>query len=299
MPAKPITPDYLMRRIRLQTAQIWRKLSASRRTLPGFIVIGAQKAGTTSLFKTLRQHPAVVPAFKKEIKFFDCNYVLGLDWYRAHFPYQSEMKAGCLSGEASPHYIAHPLTPQRIARTLPEVKLIALLRNPVERAYSHYQLNVRRGREPLSFEEAIEKEPDRLRKVLEVITLDESYPLYNFLHYSYLNKGLYAEQLQRWFEVFPRHQILVLQSEVFFAQPEQSFAQVLDFLQLPAWAPEKFKAYNIGRYAAIDPHLRQRLQAYFEPHNQRLFDLLGETFDWSGPENDHSDVNERLMEGNA
>jgi hypothetical protein len=287
MPAKPLTPAYLKRRISLQTAQIWRKMSASRRALPGFIVIGAQKAGTTSLFKTLRQHPAIVPASKKEIKFFDCNFGLGLNWYRAHFPYQTEMKAGCLTGEASPHYIAHPLTPQRIAQTLPGIKLVALLRNPVERAYSHYQLNVRRGREPLSFEEAIEQEPERLRKVLQVITLDESYPLYNFLHYSYLKKGLYAEQLERWYEVFPASQILVLQSEDFFANPERSFARVVEFLGLPAWAPEKFKAYNMGSYTAISPDLRQRLQAYFEPHNQRLFELLRkhdatQAFDWKG-----------------
>jgi hypothetical protein len=204
MPHKPLTLELIRRRSALQAARLWRRLTAGRRTLPAFIIIGAQKAGTTSLYKYLRQHPNIVPALKKEVKFFDCNYDLGLDWYRSHFPYHSKLNGQKMTGEASPHYLFHPLAARRIANVLPEVKLIALLRNPVERAYSHYQLNVRRGREPLSFEQAIDKEEERLQGMREKILAGEDIPLYNFLHYSYLAKGIYADQLQYWFAQFPR-----------------------------------------------------------------------------------------------
>lgn len=278
-PVKPVTLTFIQRQLRMRLARAWRNLSPAERGLPSFIIIGAQKAGTTSLFKYLRQHPGIAPAHKKEIKFFDCNYANGLDWYRSHFPKESELSAGRITGEASPHYLSHPLAPLRIQEVLPEVRLIALLRNPVERAYSHYQLNVRRRREHLSFEEALDQEESRLAGMLEKIRQGETIPLYNFLHYAYVYKGLYAEQLENWLAVFPRQQVLILQSERLFARPAAVFQQVQEFLGLPAWAPKKFEPFNTGRYTGMEPAVRQRLLTVFGPHNQRLFELLGEAYD--------------------
>lgn len=280
MPNKPITTQFLERQARMRIHKIWRDLTAGRRGTPAFIIIGAQKAGTTSLFKYLRLHPNVIPAHKKEVKFFDCNYSKGLDWYRSHFPYTGDIKDNEITGEASPHYIAHPLSPRRIAETLPQVKLIALLREPVARAYSHYQLNVRRKREELSFEEAIDQEAERTAGMLEKIKAGKNIPLYNFLHYSYLSKGLYADQLANWMEVFPFQQILILKSEDLFAHPEQVFLQVLAFLGLPAWEPGQYDRFNPGSYSEIRPEVHARLKEFFKPHNQRLYELLGRDFGW-------------------
>lgn len=280
MPNKPITPAFIRRQIRLRLAKVWRDATSGERGLPAFIIIGAQKAGTTSLFKYLRQHPNILPAHKKEVKFFDCNFGRGLNWYRSHFPYASELQEGRITGEASPHYLSHPLAPQRVASILPDVKLIALLRNPVERAYSHYQLNVRRRRERLSFAEALEQEEARLGDILQRIRSGEEVPLFNFLHYAYTYKGMYAEQLENWLAVFPREQILILKSEDLFTNPAAVFAQVLAFLGLPPWEPKHFEKYNTGRYTGMDPEIRQRLLEFYQPHNQRLYQLLGVDYGW-------------------
>jgi hypothetical protein len=278
--SKPITPTFILRQTRMRLAKIRRNLTASNRGLPDFIIIGAQKAGTTSLFKYLRQHPNIIPAFKKEVKFFDCNYYKGLNWYRSHFPIPIEMGEEQFSGEASPHYIFHPLAPTRIAETMPNIKLIALLRNPVDRAFSHYQLNVRRRREKLSFEEAIQREEERLAGMMESILASEPVRLYNFLHYSYLSKGIYIDQLRNWFEHFPREQVLILKSEDFFNDPAGVFQTVLEFLKYPHWALKSYVKYNSGNYTGLQPETRLRLQEYFKPHNQKLYEYLGFDFGW-------------------
>ena len=177
------------------------------RVLPDFLVIGVMKGGTTSFFNYLAQHPQINPPFRKEIKFFDIHYLQGLGWYRAHFPTRFKMKSGMLTGEATPYYIFHPAAPERVAKVLPNVKLIALLRNPVDRAYSHYNHMLRVGREPLPFEEAITREAERLDGEAEKIVANLRYSTFKHLHYSYLARGRYIEQLEKWFALFPRERI--------------------------------------------------------------------------------------------
>ena len=121
-------------------------------TKPNFLIIGAQRCGTTSLYNYLIQHPQIVPSSKKEVHFFDLNFHLGQSWYEKHFP---EVSDNILTGEASPYYIFHPLCPKRIFDYDPSVKLIVILRNPIDRAYSHYRHIVRLGHEPLKFEDAL------------------------------------------------------------------------------------------------------------------------------------------------
>ncbi len=250
------------------------------RVLPDFLVIGVMKGGTTSFFNYLTRHPQVNPPFRKEIKFFDIHYPEGLGWYRAHFPIRFKMKPGTMTGEATPYYIFHPTAPNRIARVLPSVRLIALLRNPVDRAYSHYNHMVRVGREPLPFEEAIEHEAERLVGEEEKIIADPHYSTFTHLHYSYLARGRYIEQLQKWLAIFPRQQMLILASEELYTSPATAYRKAIEFLGLSAWEPNDFKVYKQGVYEEMPDSTRKHLIDYYQPYNQKLYDCLNMNFDW-------------------
>jgi hypothetical protein len=259
---------------------LFHRATTPLRVLPDFLVIGVMKGGTTSFFNYLARHPQINPPFRKEIKFFDIHYLQGLGWYRAHFPTRFKMKLGMVTGEATPYYIFHPTAPNRIAKVLPNVKLITLLRNPVDRAYSHYNHMVRVGREPLSFEEAVECEADRLAGEEEKIIADPRYSTFNHLHYSYLARGRYIEQLQKWFAIFPREQMLILASEELYTSPATTYRKAVEFLGLPAWEPNDFKVYKQGVYEEMPASARKYLIDYYRPYNQKLYECLNMSFDW-------------------
>ena len=256
-------------------------MTSAWRALPDFLIIGTQKGGTSSLYANLQQHPQVAGAFRKEVKFFDCNYPHGMMWYRSHFEYRAALRSNqALTGEASPYYMYHPVAANRIKKELPGVKMIALLRNPVERAYSHYNHMFRSGRETLSFEEAINREEERLAGEVEKISADPYYSVYTHMHFSYLGRGRYVEQLKRSFSLFPREQILVLNSRDLFENPDDAFQQSLKFLGLPEWHPTEYKVKNQASYSGMPAGMRQRLVDYFKPYNEQLEDLLGMKFNW-------------------
>ena len=261
---------------------LFHRATTPLRALPDFLVIGVMKGGTTSFFNYLGQHPQVRPPFRKEIKYFDLHYGEGPGWYRAHFPLRSKMTPGMVTGEATPYYLFHPQAAQRIARDLPGVKLICLLRNPVDRAYSHYQHMVRVGRETLSFAEALAKEEERLEGEEQKIAADPRYDPYDHLHYSYQARGRYAEQLERWFTLFPRERFLFLASEDLYAAPQKVCGQAAAFLGLAPAALENYEVFKQGSYKkdGMEPSLRAKLVEDFRPHNKRLYDLLNMKFDW-------------------
>ena len=278
------------RRFRLATKRL--------RILPSFLIIGAQSAGTTSLYQYLSAHSEVDrstsgidgAAWNKELHFFDDRFDRGLTWYQAAFPLAFNRKLAelrgrqLISGEATPYYLLHPLVPVRVARTLPDVRLIALLREPVERAYSHYQLMRRERREPLSFPEAIAAEEKRLAGEVERILAEPSYRSRKHRNFSYVTRGLYADQLERWFEHFPREQLLVLRAEDLLASPAETYSEVLEFLGLQPHSLEDFVRHNRPETPApapIEPDLRSRLQERFVEPNMRLAALLGRDFGWS------------------
>ena len=287
-------PEYLLKR----SLEAYRVITSPLRMLPEFLVIGVQKGGTTSLYRYLEQHPCVASAFAKEVHFFDNHtredkYGKGMAWYRSHFVYSTAKlyhqlihQQKLITGEGSPDYIFDLNAPSRIATALPDAKLIVLLRNPIDRAYSHYLHNTRAAwdpnREPLSFEEAIAAEASRLQGEKEKLLQDQRYFSYSYMHYSYLNRGLYADQLETWFQLYPREQLLVLQSETFFADPRTLFKQVLEFLGLPEWELSEYKSFNARteKTSAIAPDTRAQLVDYFRPHNQRLYQLLGADLGW-------------------
>lgn len=258
------------------------------RMLPDFIIVGAQKAGTTSLYHLLCEHPCIKPARRKELNFYTIRYRKGVRCYRKQFPSRiSKLWAKILegknliTGEASPHYMFHPHAPKRIAATLPDVKLIVLLRNPVDRAYSHYHHMVRNKIETLSFEEALAKEEERMAGEIEKMLQDEHYMSFNQRSYSYLSRGIYVSQLQKFSELFKREQMLILKSEDFFEKPREALEQAFSFLGLEKWQPPKIKPLNAGRYSEIKSGTRKFLENYFEPHNRRLYEFLGRDFGWA------------------
>ena len=275
-------PGHLFRKATLPIWRVWRQATAFARALPDFLIIGAQKAGTTSLYEYLTQHPQVLAAVKKEIRFFGENYPQGLSWYRSHFPFSYKLGNGrFLSGESSPTTMFHPLAPERVAQTIPAVKLIALLRDPVARAFSHHQMNLRSGRDQLPFEEAIKREAERLEGALQGTLNGNNEAIFRYTSFSYLARGEYAAQLQRWLSFFPKEQILVLQSEALFRNPADIFHQVLAFLALPVVELPKYFAHNPGRYdGKMSEDSRRFLMQYFREPNQRLCELLGRDFGW-------------------
>jgi len=255
--------------------------TAAGGTLPDFLIIGAQKCGTTFLYHLLCQHPYVEPATTKEVHFFDTNFAEGVQWYRSHFstPTQKDGRK-MLTGESSPYYIYYPHAARRAAQVVPQARLIALLRNPVDRAYSDYNHKFREAREHLSFEDAIEAEEERLRGEKEKLLADESYHSPKYRRYSYLSRGIYVDQLLEWERHFDRDQLLVLKSEDFFENPQDSFDRVLGFLGLPHWEIGASGQRNEGEYDEMSFATRQRLEAYFEPHNRRLYEYLGVDLGW-------------------
>ncbi|MBE9144027.1 sulfotransferase domain-containing protein [Planktothrix mougeotii] len=246
---------------------------------PHFIIIGVQKGGTNSLYHYLCQHPQIVAATQKEIHFFTLNYDQGLDWYQSQFSPEAEGQQ-ILTGEGSPYYLFHPLVPQRLYESFPETRLIVLLRNPVDRAISHYYWEVTLGYESLSLEEAIAQEAKRLQGETERICSEVNYFSFNHQHYSYLARGLYAEQLQRWMQFFPREQFLILKSEDLYSDSARVVNQVFAFLGLPDYHLSSYDKYNANTYVNANPIIRQKLEAYFLPYNQKLTQLLGGDWSW-------------------
>ena len=257
-------------------------------TLPDFVIIGAAKAGTTSLYDLLTRHPHVECAALKELNYFDDDFEKGIEWYKSHFP-SPRWKDGrrSITGEASPRYLFHPSVPERMAKVVPQARLIVLLRNPVDRAYSHYQHRVRTARENLRFEEVVEAERKWLLGKEEGAAEREearTRVARRRVESNYLSRGIYVDQLLRWSEFYSKEQMLVLKSEDFFDRTLDTMKLVLDFLDLRDWEPgglEKTLAdRNEGHYKEMDPVTRQRLEEFFEPHNQRLYEYLGVDLGW-------------------
>ena len=264
-----------------RSVKFGRILTSPLRMMPSFLLIGAQKCGTTSLFNYLLEHPSVCAPVKKEVGYFSSNFDKGIEWYQSFFPIVWHKDRQYITGEASTGYIYHPHARHRIADTIPQVKLIALLRNPVDRAYSHYHHTARMGKEELPFAEAIEREEERIEEIKAKMLEDGNYYDKSFHYYTYLSRGIYVEQLKPWLELFPRQQLLILKSEDFFAQPALTLQRVLNFLELPHCNLQHFPKHNPNRYQdALDPTTREKLSAYFRPHNQRLYELLRLNFDW-------------------
>lgn len=272
----------------LRPAGRW--VSAPARARPDFLVIGAQKSGTTSLHRYLIEHPCIRWANTKEVHFFNNAYTLGVSWYLAQFPWRWETRAAgrrrgerTAVGEATPEYLFHPRVPARVHAFGPGMRLIAVLRDPVDRAYSQYQMQVRKRGETRTFEELLDLEQVELPQELNRIDADPAYVSPIGLRRSYVSRGRYAEQFERWLPLFPREQFLILTSEELSADPPSTVGRVTDFLGLPPWKTGEHRRWSAGSYEPMAAETRESLARAFEPHNRRLEELLGRTFDWTRP----------------
>lgn len=254
--------------------------STGTRMRPGYLIVGAKRAGTTSLAEWVARHPRVAPCRNgKGSHYFDTNFRRGLAWYLAQFPTASDR--WCITGEASPYYMYHPAAPARIAAVLPRVKLIAVLREPVDRAWSQYRYEVARGYEKADFGTALDSEPRRLQGERERLISDPHYDGAAFRHHGYLERGRYAEQLDRLYDFFPREQVLVLQSEKLFANPAAELERVWQFLGLDSAQLNNLRPRNANATTErIDQLNFERLHDYYEPLTKRLYDLPGINFRW-------------------
>ena len=270
------------------TARTTGRLTASARMMPSFLIVGAQRCGTTSMYKTLSQHPMVLPAvLHKGAHYFDTGYRHGPAWYRGHFPLQVTARRAApapgrrpVTGESSPYYLFHPLAGQRIATDLPGVRLLVLLRDPVERAYSAHTHETARGFETEPFERALELEPIRLAGEEAKLIADPAYQSHSHQHHAYVTRGRYADQLRRLDALFGRDRIHVVDSQRFFTDPEPVFAEVVDFLGIGAAGGIVFDQHNARPRAPMPDSVRAKLEDQLADSDAELETWLGAPPSW-------------------
>lgn len=243
--------------------------------LPKFLIIGAAKAGTTSLYDYISWHPRVLPAVMKEINYFGAPE-RGWEWYSAHFPRRPSWEQRFITGEARVGNFDDWSAPRLVRDALPGVRLIVLLRNPADRAISHYYNERRLGVESRSLEDAFEQELSSFEEGIEGSSGSSDFDA------GYLRLGLYAQHLKRWLKVFPANELLILISEEFFAAPDREMRKVFKYLGIGAHKSGDYSTSNIGSYDnQARAATRTRLMSFFSRHNEELFELLGRRIDWS------------------
>lgn len=273
----PLLPRATDKRTRRPARFRIRQALAFQRRLPDFLVIGEMKCATSSFFSVLSEHPGIAPPFRKETHFFTKGYSRGTSWYRAHFPKRGEGAA--LTGEATPDYLFDLSAPERVAELLPHAKLLVLLRDPVERAISHYHHEVRMGRETLELAEALAVEEKRIEQARGTEAEQEVR-----LHASYAARGNYAGSLRRWLRHFDPSSFHVVDSADFQRDPGTELARATDFLGIarPSHCPPA-RQRNAGSYAMPPDDVIRDLRSRFEASDKALSELLGREMSWMRP----------------
>jgi hypothetical protein len=280
-----------MKRVVHLGSRSYGRLTSDHRLLPSFLICGGQRCGTTSLYRALAAHPVVLKAvLHKGVHYFDTSYHRGIDWYRAHFPARRPAEkiaekygVPAQTFESSPYYMYHPQAVARIADDLPYAKLVVLVRDPVERAYSQHHHEVARGFETeRDFGSAVALEPARLHRQEERLAADPEYYSFAHQHHAYRARGEYARYLSVMAQHVGRERIHVVESERFFTDPEPVYDEVCTFLGLPPGLERPaFEQHNARpRQADMDPRLRADLSAYYQSHDEALAGWLGRTPIW-------------------
>lgn len=291
-----VKPAGLRRQVRAKVrdaARAYGSLTARWRILPDYLIIGTKRGGTTSMARWVLEHPDVRALFpacetRKGTYYFDVNYDKGEAWYRSHFPTRfshrrAAQRAGhrLIIGEATPYYLHHPHAAVRARRLVPHAKVIVLLRDPAERAYSHWVERTRNQVETLPFAEAVEAESARLAGEEERMIGDPRYHSFAHQHFSYLDQGRYARGLRRWMNAFPANQLLILRSEDLYADPAAVYGQVLEFLGLPEHRLAEFGAWNMKPKDIVAPELMRRIRVELAPDIADVEAILGRAMDWT------------------
>lgn len=245
-----------------------------KKSAPDFIIAGASKSGTSSIYYYLSRHPQILLSHKKEIDFYWTHYKRGIEWYLAHFPTITD-RSDFLTGEATPNYLRFPQVAQRIKDTFPQTKIIILLRNPVDRAISWHYHKQNTGLTNIDLETAIAKEITRLANVSEAEITNTG-----FHDPDNIMSSLYIYKIKPWIELLGREQFMILPSETFYLNPLEKMKEVFKFLDVPNCSLENYPKVNAGSYNQVDPSLRKTLSEYFAPYNQQLSEYLDMQFDW-------------------
>jgi len=261
---------------------IYSKFLGPFHVLPDFLIIGAPRSGTSSLYHYLTQHPSIFSCKIKEPNYFAMYYYKNTGWYKSFFPtiWEKNKHKQFVTGEASTQYYWYPHVPKRVKKLLPDVKLILLMRNPTERSFSQFQMEVRHGHEKLSFEDAIKNEKVRTSEEYQKIIENENYFSPKYTMYAYLEKSIYVNYVEEWLKLFPRENFLFLNSENFYENPQKVVNRIFEFLQLPSVNVDTSKILKKYTFQKINPETRKQLSDYFKPFNERLYSLIGENFNW-------------------
>ena len=259
-------------------------LSSPLRVLPECFVIGVVRSGTTSLYHYLGQHPCIGPSAYDEIGYFDENYHLGINWYKSLFPTKFtrdkiiKKHGKFLTYDVTPFYIYNPLVTRRIFESFPQAKIISNLRNPIDRAYSNYIIMLQDGDTTKTFEEIVKMEMDEIDKSKSKLN-DESYIVDTFYE-NLLARGFYANQLEVWFEKFQKNQLLMISTEDLAQKTDQVLTKVFEFLDLPYFKIRDFTKQNKREYPLMKDETRKLLIEFYKPHNEKLYSLINQHFDW-------------------
>ena len=271
------------------TVKRWGRATANLRMLPNTFIVGGQRCGTTSLFRYLTQHPSVTgPMLEKGVHYFDTQYDEELDWYRSHFPTMrsarlSRQKNGCdlRVVDSAPYYLFHPMVAARIAEVAPDAKIIAVLRDPVTRALSHHNHEVKRGFELETFKRAIELEKERLDGEVDKMAAHRSYVSYAHQHFSYVARGHYEKQLQRYDILFGAENVMVIRAVDLESNTAATVGRVLSFLDIPVLGTIKFPRFNSRSYPSMDPDIESQLRETFTPTDAAMANRFEKDVPWT------------------
>jgi len=244
-------------------------------SLPSVLIIGAQKAGTTSLFDILSQHPEISTSKMKEVHFADRNWWRGQSWYKRCFP-----KTPSITMEATPNYLFAPFAAERMMQVVPDARCIAILRNPIERAYSHYKYEYRRGGERYSFEDALAAEAERTDSDWARAELDPEFWSFALQHQSYMRRGLYAAHLAKWEAILPRNRLLVIEDQDIFQMPRLTLEKIQAFIGVTQQKNLCLSHKNKGVYKTKKPQFPRTLTQYFTDDGKALKARYGARFSW-------------------
>lgn len=253
------------------------------RVLPDFFVIGPGRTGTTSLYYYLDQHPSLSKSAYDELGFFDVNFHLGLHWYRSLFPsvltkFRIKFKTNFfLTYDVTPSYVRRPWIAHRIKKLFPNSKLIIVLRNPIDKTYSHFHLSTKFG-ETRTFEEVIEEDMNDILK-WDIKNKDDNY-FATKVENSKLARGFYIEQIPIWFKLFSKEQILIISSEDLASNTKDVMKKIFQFLNLPEYTIPNIEKVNVSKYSKMNPNTRKTLIEFFRPYNEKLYEFLNYKFDW-------------------
>lgn len=256
-----------------------RRATHRHRQLPGLVIVGAQKAGTTQLFAGLVRHPQCFGGRAKELQYFSKSRDRPISWYRAQFPLaRSVAKVGGLCMEATPAYLPSPPALRMMGRVLPDAKVVVLLRDPVARAFSHFQHYRTRHLDNREFAEAVREQIAQTPyQAVRGAALGPDAP--EML--QYVHRGYYALQLEVLLDQYPRDRVLVVDSADLFDDTNAVCQQVFDFVGLKRHDVPPKKIQNRGYYRErVDAETAALLREHYRPHDELLTELIGRRFRW-------------------